>query len=384
MSTAGRPDASAPAESLAAAVRDAGFVRLAGTADGDALAAVGVLARAFRATDVPFQASVSRFPRDSATEADVVVGVGASLGDVSLTEGPLSVTAFETAHELGDDPDPLLALAGAVAGGATPGQDAPLYEAAESQLTRRPGVSVPVADLADGLAHTTLVHAEFSGDTEAATATLAELGLPPELDADAHRRLASMVALRAVGDGSDRASTSVERALRPYEGGPFETLGGYADVLDAAARVVPGTAVAFALGHAPDGLLDAWRDHGSAAHAGLRAAEFARHDGVLEVRTGASEPADETPDETADARESDDLPLGTVARLAYAYRSPEPRVVAFGTDGTEAAAYGDGAFELLQQAATATGAAATGRETTGYARDIDDARAFTDALREAL
>ena len=384
MSTAGRPDASAPAESLAAAVRDAGFVRLAGTADGDALAAVGVLARAFRAADVPFQASVSRFPRDSATEADVVVGVGASLGDVSLTEGPLSVTAFEAARELGADPDPLLALAGSVAGGAAPGRDAPLYEAAESQLTRRPGVAVPVADLADGLAHTTLVHASFSGDTEAATATLAELGLPPELDADAHRRLASMVALRAVEDGSDRASTSVDRALRPYEGGPFETLGGYADVLDAAARVVPGTAVAFALGHEPDGLLDAWRDHGSAAHTGLRAAEFARHDGVLEVRTGAGGQPDETADETAEAPDTDDLPLGTVARLAYAYRSPEPRVVAFGPDGTEAAAHGDRAFDLLQQAATATGAAATGRETTGYARDIDDARAFTDALREAL
>jgi hypothetical protein len=381
MSTTGRQNASAPAESLAAAVRDAGFVRLAGTADGDALAAVGVLARAFRATDVPFQASVDRFPRDSATEADVVIGVGTSLGDVSLTEGPLSVTAFEAARALGDDPDPLLALAGAVAGGAMPGQDAPLYEAAESQLTRRPGVAVPVADLADGLAHTTLVHAGFSGDPEAATAALAELGLPPELDADAHRRLASMVALRAVENGSERAGTAVERALRPYEGGPFETLGGYADVLDAAARVVPGTAVAFALGHDPEGLLDAWRDHGAAAHTGLQTADLARHDGVLEVRTGAGDDSDETDAPDADA---DDLPLGTVARLAYAYRSPEPRVVAFGADGTEAAAYGDRAFDLLQQAATATDAAATGRETTGYARDIDDARAFTDALREAL
>ncbi|WP_255196609.1 hypothetical protein [Halorarius litoreus] len=370
MSTAGRQNASAPAESLAAAVRDAGFVRLAGTADGDALAAVGVLARAFRTADIPFQASVSRFPRDSATEADVVVGVGTVTGDVSLTEGPLSVTAFEAAQELGDDPDPLLALAGAVAGGATPGQDAPLYEAAESTLDRRPGVALPVADLADGLAHTTLVHAGFSGDTEATTAALAELGLPPELDDAAHRRLASMVALRAIENASDRAGEAVERALRPYAGGPFETLGGYADVLDACSRVVPGTGVALALGHEPDGVLDAWRDHGAAAHDGLANAETARHDGVFVVHVAA---------------DPTDVPLGTVARLAHAYRSPEPLVVALGgDDGGEAAVHGDRAFALAQEAAAATGAQATGRETTGYVRDIDSTDAFTDALREAL
>ncbi|WP_255150308.1 hypothetical protein [Halorarius halobius] len=363
MSTAGRPNASAPAESLAAAVRDAGFVRLAGTADGDALAAVGVLARAFRATDIPFKASVRRVPRDDGTEADVVVGVGADVGDVSVTDEPLAATAFEAARKLGADPDAMLALAGAVAAGAVPGEDAPLYEAADSRLERRPGVAVPVADLADGLAHSTLVHADFSGDGEAATAALAELDLPADLDADAHRRLASMVALRAVDEAADRAGEAVERALRPYAGGPFETLGGYADVLDACARVAPGTGVALALGHEPSGALDAWREHGRRAHAAVRESRTERHRGVVVVHAEG------------------DAPLGTVARLTHAYRSPEPLVLAV-ADG-EAAAHGAGAFEALDRAATAADATATGRHATGHARDVDR-EAFVTALREAV
>lgn len=371
MSTAGRPDASAPAESLAAAVRDAGFVRLAATADGDALAALGVLARAFRAIDVPFQAAVSRFPPASRTEADVTVSVGAEAADsdVSLTEEPLAVTAYAAARELvggpgtdaGSSADPVLALAGAVSCGAMPGEDAAAFEAAEPHLERRPGVALPVADLADGLAHSTLVHAGFSGDPEAAAAALGALELPDDPDADAHRRLASMVALRVVDDAAARAGETVERALRPYEGGPFETLGGYADVLDACARVTPGTGVAIAIGHDPEGALDAWREHGRAAHVGLRHAETARHDGVFVVRADPG------------------APLGTVARLAHGYRSPEPLVLAF-ADG-EVAAHGAGAADTLRRAAAETGADATGRGATGHARGVDDERAFTESVR---
>lgn len=371
MSTTDRPDASAPAESLAAAVRDAGFVRLAATPDGDALAALGVLARACRAIDRPFQASVSRFPPTSGTEADVAVSVGADAADwdVSLTAEPLAVTADAAARELvgatGADADasadPVLALAGAVASGATPGRDAPLFEAAESHLERRPGVALPVADLADGLAHSTLVHAGFSGDPEAAAAALGDLDLPADPDADAHRRLASMVALRSVEDAAARAGDAVELALRPYAGGPFETLGGYADVLDACARVAPGTGVAIAIGHAPEGALDAWREHGRAAHVGLRHAETARHDGLFVVRADPG------------------APLGTVARLAHGYRSPEPLVAAYG-DG-DVAAHGEGAADVLRSAAAETGAEATGRHGTGYARGVDDERAFTEAVR---
>ncbi|MFC7177492.1 hypothetical protein [Halosegnis marinus] len=361
MSTAGRPNASAPAESLAAVCRSAGFVRLTATPDGDALAALGQLGAALRAADVGFQASVSRVPRDSGTEADATVVLGAEAPDaaLSVTTEPLASTAYDAARELGATPDPVLALAGAVAGGFVPGADLPLYDEAESALDRRPGVALPVADLADGLAHTGLVHADFSGDEGVATAAVADLDLPAELGDGDHRRLASLVALRAVRDAPDRAADRVERALRPYTGGPFRTLGGYADVLDACARVAPGVGTALALEAArADGepahtgaALDAWRDHGAAAHTAVRDGDPARHSGLGVVRAGEG------------------APLGTVARLAHGYRSPEPLVLAVG--GGAAALYGERAAEAARAAGAATDATATGRGRTGYVDDID-------------
>lgn len=376
MSAAGRPNASAPAESLAAVCRDAGFVRLTATADGDALAALGQLGAALRATDVPFQASVRRVPDDRGTDADATVVLGTdAAADVALTEGALAATAYDAARELGCEPAPLLALAGAVAGGFTPGGDVPLYEAAERRLTRRPGVALPVADLADGLAHTTLVHAGFSGAPEAATAALADLDLPADLDDGAHRRVASLVALRAVTDAPDRAAETVERALRPYAGGPFHTLGGFADVLDACARVAPGVGVALAieaaraeaaaddrdLAHA-DAAREAWHDHGAESHAALRAADPTRHSGLVVVT-------------------AEEAPLGTVARLAHGYRSPEPLVLAVG--GGDAALYGERAVGIAREVADATGARWAGRGPTGTLAGVD-AEETVQEVRAAL
>jgi hypothetical protein len=377
MSTAGRPDASAPAESLAAVCRSAGFVRLVATADGDALAALGQLGAALRATDVPFQASVRRVPDERGTDADATVVLGTdAAADMAVTEGPLAATAYDATRELGVAPAPLLALAGAVAGGYTPGGDTPLYEAAERRLDRRPGVALPVADLADGLAHTTLVHAGFSGSPDDAAAALADLDLPADLGDDARRRLASLVALRAVENTPDRAAETVERALRPYTGGPFRTLGGFADVLDACARTAPGVGVALAieaaraeagaggenLAHASEAR-DAWHAHGAAAHAALRSADPARHSGLVVVRADGG------------------APLGTVARLAHGYRSPEPLVLAAGGEG--AALYGERAADLARGVADVTGAAWSGRDTTGTLVGIDATTAAQE-VRAAL
>lgn len=367
MSTAGRPDASAPAESLAAACRDAGFVRLVASADGDALAALGVLVDGLRSAAVPFQTSVAHVPRPPATDADVTVTLGATGGDVAVTEDPLSPTAYAAARELGADPDAVLALAGAVAAGATPGEDAPLYEAAEAALTRRPGLAVPVADVADGLAHTTLAHLPFSGDAEATTAELAGLDLPPDLDDDARRRLASFAGLQVAVDeaGTERGARAVERLLRPYAGGPFETLGGYADVLEAVAREAPGTGIALALGNdVRTAALDAWRAHAAIAHEALRTADTARYDGCVVVRA--------------------DGPVDTVARLARDFRSPEPVVLAVGGGDAAACAVETDVARAIRVAATETGAAASGTGATGYARGVDDDQAFVTAFREAL
>jgi len=391
MSTADRSTGTeAAASAVAGACRDAGFVRLVATADGDALAATGVLARALARLDVPFQASVTEPPASSArgTEADVTVSLGsadaAADHTVKADGTPVSETAFLVADELGGAADPVLALAGATA--AETGPSATLVEAAEAAgTTRRPGVAVPTADIADGLGHSTLVHAPFSGDPETAKAALADLNLLAEatgdatLDEGAHRRLASMVAIRTVGanDASERAAETVERVLRPVVGGPFETVGGYADVLDAVAREEPGTGVALALGHdARAAALDAWRTHGERAHGAVRSATTGRYDGLFVARGAAAD---------LGVTDPGDVPVGTAARLLRDFRSPEP-VALFVTDGRAAGAAADDRdlAATMREAADAVDGRAAGSARRAQARFETDTAEFIMAFREAL
>jgi hypothetical protein len=389
MSTADRTESTPVVSDVVAACREAGLVRLVGTADGDALAAVGVLARALRGAEIPFQASVQRVPRvGCATDADATVTVGLEGGDVSLTDPVVSVPAYAAALELdAEAADPVLALAGSVAAGAVPGDDG-LGLLEDAALSRRPGVAVPCADLVDGLAHSTLFHAHFSGDVAATEAALSDLDLPDggdaeeggdgagagdgsengDLDDSARRRVASFLALSVVRDGSSRAAESVRRALRPHVGGPFETVGGFADVLDAVARERPGTGVALALGHDVGGsALEAWRTHGQRAHEALASADTGRYDGLFVVRT--------------------DGPVETVARLARDYRAPEPVTLAIG-DG-ETAAAGDRDVTRPLRAALSTfevETAVAGRGQSAYAR-LDNGiepETLVTAFREAL
>jgi len=328
----------APApDALAGVLADAPFVRLVATDDGDALAAAGLLARGLRAAGTPFQVRVDRDPVPDDVDDGVAVTIGVDRGAHAIpgTARPASADAFAVARQLDIDPDPIVALAGVVAAGSVPGTDGSgdALDAAERDglVERRPGVAVPTADLADGLAASTLVRTPYSGDTEAARAALADLGLPAEMDDDAHRRLASLVAVDVVGseDAAARSASAVERALRPYatagEETPVETVGGYADVLDALAREAPGTGIALAITADPSdevrtAALDAWRTHGIAAHRALDAATVSRYDGCVVARVGKREPADDagTPRTV----------LPTVARLLRDFRSPEPVAVA--------------------------------------------------------
>ena len=374
MSTAGRDQVPAtPPSDAAGALEGAEFVRLVTHADGDALAATGLLARALSARDTPFQATVARSASDAtrATDADVTVAVGTTTddADVTIIDAPLSNAAVEVVRELGEAPDHALALAGtAVAGDRDGTAGGTLAE--EAGFERRPGVAVPVAEYTDGLAHTTLLHAPFSGETAAVEDALAALDLPDELDPDAHRRVASLVALAIAGDEttSDRASEAIERALHPYAGGPFETIGGYGDVLDAVARERPGVGVALALGH--DGVrteaLDAWRTHASRAHTGVRTAETGRYDGLFVVR-------------------GDAMPVGTVARLVAQFRAPEPvtLVVADGEAAVRATDDRDVAT-AMSTAASATAGTAVGHGVRARARFEGERADFLVQFREAL
>jgi len=349
-------------DALADVLADAPFVRLVATDDGDAVAAAGLLSRALRAVGTPFQARVSPDPVPDAGDDAVSVAVGADRGPHAIAGSgrPASADAFAIARALGDDPDPIVALAGVVAAGSVPGTDGSgdALEAAEGSglVRRRPGVALPTADPADGLAASTLVRTPYSGDSEAAGAALADIGLPADLDDDAHRRLASLVAVDvADAEGaSARAASAVERALRPYatvgDAAPFETVGGYADVLDALAREAPGTGIALALDADPShGLrtaaLDAWRAHGLAAHRALDAATTGRYDGcfVARVDLAGDGTGGGSGSEDGDAARDAAAVLPTIARLVREFRSPEPVAVAVDeTAGRLAAATGGG------------------------------------------
>lgn len=380
MATTDRPTA-APADAAsdaADALQGAELVHLVANADGDGLAAAGLLAAACDARGVPYQAGAVRTAAEvearlaGADEAATPVVLGAPATDAVAVDpdGPVSPVAHATAAALGADPDPVTALAGVVAADAVPSRATPeLLEAAG--LERTAGVAVPTDDLADGLAHTGLVHAAFSGDVEAAREALADLGLPDgtaELEAADARRVASALALAAGGspDATDRAATAAERALRPYvTDGPFATLAGYADVLDALAHRAPGLAVALAVGgHGREAALDVWRDHGRAAHAAVRAADTARHRGVLVARTDGS--------------------VGAVARLVRDFRSPEPCVLAVGDGEAAAASLEAPVDDALAAAADAAGGSSLARGTAGYATfDADLSERLVEAFREA-
>jgi hypothetical protein len=388
MSTQGRTAAADGAGDLAGAVREAEFVALVAAADGDALAAAGLLARGCRAVGVPFQASVARTDAERGRRlADgdalgVLVGAtrGAADHTVAGAEEPASVTAHAVTSELGADPAPALSLSGAYAAGVSPGAGPTaglLEQAADAGVTQRPGVGLPVDDVVDGLAHQSLVHADFAGDADAAAALAADAGFDPDCAAasdatgETRERLASLFALEAAGDerATARTADAVQRALRPHAtpDGPFATVEGHADVLRAVAREAPGTGVALALdGGARDAALSAWRDHGRAAQAAVRSATTARYDGLFVARL--EEPA----------------PVETVARLVLTARSPEPAVLA--VDEGEAAAVADTDADLdagvaMRGAVESVGGEAAGDPTRAYATHDAETRAFVSAFR---
>ena len=340
MSTEGR---SAEPASATNALESAGFVRLLTRADGDALAASGLLASALDDSETPFQVTVaptvatrSKRVHTSASEGDVTVVVGtadaADADDViqlAAPDRPATLEAVDLVRDLDVTPDPVIALAGIVASGGEPGagESEWLETAAREQglLEQRPGVAIPTADPVDGLAHSTRLHAPWSGDRDATREALADVvdGDLADFDADDHRAIASLVALDVVGaDGAtDAAAKTIGRALQPSvtPDGPFETLGGFADVLEATASAAPGTGVALAMGHdVRERALEGWREYGRRTHVALRDGSTGRYDGLFVVGI-------------------DDGPVEAVARVGAAYRSPEPTVLAVG-DGEAAIA----------------------------------------------
>ncbi|OVE86132.1 exonuclease [Natronolimnobius baerhuensis] len=362
MSTDGR---SASDSTTASALESASFVRLVTKADGDGLAASGLVARALAARGTPFQVTVGRTVATRTERAQATTGGD---GDLTLVVGstdatnatrldtddrPATLAAVDHVRDLGETPDLVLALAGLVAAGVEPGagESEWLIETARERglVERRPGVAIPTADPVDGLAHSTRVSAPWSGDVDATHETLSDaIGADLEAetdradDADAsgttlehtdHRALGSVVALDAVSAeaATAAAAESIQRVLKPYAtpDAPFETVGGYADVLEATAQTEPGTGAALAMGHdAREPALAVWREYGRRAHNALEAASTGRYDGLFVVGI-------------------DDGPVEAVAALSTAFRSPEPLVLAVGA-GEAALATREGTLPPLE------------------------------------
>lgn len=371
MSAAGRPDAESPPTSeMAARLRDADFVRVIAAATGDAVAAAGLLARACEASAIPYQASVTPLPERATrgTDTDLTVALGRPVTTADLTlgaTGSASTAAHAVAAELATADD-ALALAGCLAAGVEPTSE--LLEGANGR--RRPGIGIPTASHVDGLAHSTLVHAPFSGEERAARAVIEGLDLS-EPEEGARRTLASRVAL-AVGTDDDtppRGARAVERFLRPIEGGRFGTVEGSADVLDATAREDPGLAVLLAMDRGdPERALATWRTHAQRTHDGIRAARTGRYDGLFVART------------------PDEAPVGTVARLLCDFRAPEP-VVLVVSEGEAAMTRAGDATDVgaaMRTAAASRDGDGDGTPGRGRATFDCDPTEFVAAVREAV
>lgn len=388
---------------------------------GEAVAAAGLLARTARRLDTPFHLRPTRRPTVTPDGTTVLVGYpdgvepshesagdadadGTSAGKTSDADTPngdltyvqpgpepASVRVAEQLRAGGIEPDPVLTLAGAVAGGSQPAGE-PL-EAAEraDRLHRRPGVGVPTPDLATGLAYTTSLRLPVSNDPDAARELLETVGVAAEATPESLRRLASVVALDATSldderRPAERAVEATERTLHPHvTDEPFGSVEGYADVLETLAAADPGLALAAALEPeaVADRALDCWQTHGERVHAAVGDARSARYDGVFVLRV--TDAADEltSGDATTDP-ERRATPLATVARLAQAFRSPEPRTLVVGDGHAAAVGSPDAPVgpPLCTAAESADGTAFGHVRAT--ARFDGDVQAFLHGFREAV
>ena len=329
------------------AIESAQFVHIRTAPTGDAIAAACVLVSGLEQRSIPYHVRIVRGYEEIETDPnlgrdtpddddDLTVSIGRPQSDTQHVLPPAgsdrsaSVASATLLRELGIEPDPVRALAGVVAAGDLPGENGsgPLVDAAlqQGRVIQRPGIGRATHDLADGIAHSTLFHADFSGDPTAVSAILASLDLPAEVDDAGWTRLASRVAIEATsGAHADVTSPALDRVLRPHEtpNGPLATIEGLGDVLETVSSAQPGVALAYALSPEHEALrttaLDCWRSESQAAHTAIRSAHTSRYDGLVVVRAMVDRPS----------------VLSTVARIIAETRSPEPAVLAIGTEPIE-------------------------------------------------
>ncbi|MEF8772042.1 hypothetical protein [Halodesulfurarchaeum sp.] len=361
MATTGTATESRDAADLASDLHDAELVRVVSRADGDGLAAATILGDALADRDIPRHLSLAPSrnrvaPRLEGDDTAIVLGFPDF--EQSCNAESAATCAFEMAQELGTDPDPGLALAGGTVAGVR-AQDPALSAAQDRGLTQRPGLAIPTADMATGLAYTGWLHAEFSGDEAATSEFVADLDLPEPMNERGHRMVASAVALEATDTlPSERATKAIANAVGPRTTPTaFETIGGYADVLNAAAKMDAGAALASLLTGAESRLLEMWQVYGAKVH-----------EVVAEL------PQTETPVQTATV---EGIPPDDVARLGRDFRVPADQIYVEGPETIALATREETAIETLENRVPE--AAVSGTNTLATVRtDADLETILTD------
>ena len=366
MATTGTATEQREPADLARDLLEADLVRVVSRADGDGLAGAAILANALADQGIPRHLSLTASRENAAPrleEHGTAIALGFAGFEQSCEADSAALWASELARELGSDPDPGLALAGARAAGV-PAQESILSAATEQGLSERPGLAIPTSDLTVGLAYTGWLHAEFSGDEEAARDFLETQDLSESAEEADQRRLGSAVALTVTDKPrSQRAVTAISNAIGTQTSPTaFETIGGYADVLNAAANMDPGAALWALLGGDETRLLDMWQDYGATVHETLHSLPTATN-GVETVTVS-------------------DIPPQDVARLGRDFRTDADRLYVEGPETIALATRDENALETLTSHFSA--GQVTGTDTLGTVRTTETLDQVLEDMEAAL
>ncbi|MFB6254749.1 MAG: hypothetical protein ABEI06_09070 [Halobacteriaceae archaeon] len=280
-------------------ITSASFVHILAIADGDGIAASGILGRTLDTINIPYQiscvqtneAAVNRIQAGDDTTTYVTVGMQTKKQDTQIAgDMPLSIGAYDIAQAIGADIDPLLAIVGSSCCAAMD-DDQVRHLQSEADISQQPGVAIPTDEIGQGLMYSTRFHAPFSGSEDAVKDLLESCNIDDSPDMEAYRQLASRVALEMTTlDAPLSAANTIAEWLKPHyiDDGPFLTVEGYADVLSVLARNDPGLAVGLALDYpVKDRALSVWRENAQRIHTIVANADIRRYQGFSVAKVQA-------------------------------------------------------------------------------------------------
>lgn len=295
MATTDRPDGPDTPDACAQQLASDEFVSFRVAPSMPSIVATTILTTGLDGRGIPYQVRMT----PTLDSKDVTVAVGTSESPrtgIHLPASSVRSDAIHIAHALGDEPNTERERLGAVFSQRDPSEGAAL--------------GIPVVDVADGIAHSTLIHGRFSGDIDTAAAFL------DGIDIDEPTSVASAVTLEVAKRGHPRSTQAIERFLGfgPRSDGPFASVAGEADVLDVLAEVDPGLALALASGgDRATKALETWRETATVLHEACR-------------------DVNETGNDTIVARDIECRAPGVLSRMLADFRTTAETVLIQGPD----------------------------------------------------